>query len=46
MNLEEVITDYYLDDEDNANWRYDSDTQSIELINLVNQYETGVVTGP
>ena len=46
MNLEEVITDYYLDDEDNANWRYNSDTQSIELINLVNQYETGVVTGP
>lgn len=46
MNLEEVITDYYLDDEDNANWRYNSDTQSIELINLVDQYETGVVIGP
>ena len=46
MNLEEGIVDYYLDEEDNANWRYNSDTQNIELINVANEYETGVVTGP
>jgi predicted transcriptional regulator len=46
INLEEGIVDYYLDDEDNANWRYNSDTKSIELINVANEYETGVVTGP
>ena len=46
MNLDEIIIDYYLDDEDNANWRYNSETQNIELINLANEYETGIVTGP
>ena len=46
MNLEEGIVDYYLDEEDNANWRYNSDTQNIELINVANEYETGVITGP
>ena len=46
VNLEEGIVDYYLDEEDNANWRYNSDTQNIELINVANEYETGVITGP
>jgi hypothetical protein len=46
VNLEETIVDYYLDDEDNANWIYNSEKQNIELINLANDYETGIVMGP
>ena len=46
VNLEETIADYYLDDEDNANWIYNSEKQNIELINLANDYETGIVMGP
>ena len=46
VNLEETIVDYYIDEEDNANWRYNSETHNIELINLAEQYDTGVVTGP
>jgi len=46
VNLEDIIVDYYLDDENNANWIYNYENQNIELINLNNEYETGVVTGP
>ena len=45
-NLEEVIADYYLDDEDNANWLFNEEENKIELINLENEYETGIVLGP
>ena len=46
VNLEDIIVDYYLDDENNANWIYNYENQNIELMNLNNEYETGVVTGP
>ena len=45
-NLEEIIADYYLDDEDNANWLFNEEENKIELINLENEYETGIVLGP
>ena len=45
-NLEETIVDYYLDDDHNANWIYNSEKQNIELINLDDEYETGIVMGP
>ena len=45
-NLEEIIIDYYLDDEDNANWIFNEETNQIELINLEDEYETGIVLGP
>lgn len=45
-NLEESIIDYYLDDEDNANWIFNEETNNIELINLENEYEAGIVLGP
>jgi len=45
-NLEESITDYYLDDEDNANWIFNEETNQIELINLEDEYEAGIVLGP
>ena len=44
--MEEVIADYYLDDEDNANWLFNEEENKIELINLENEYETGIVLGP
>ncbi len=45
-NLKENIIDYYLDDEDNANWIFNEETNNIELINLENEYEAGIVLGP
>ena len=45
-NLEEIIIDYYLDDEDNANWIFNEEANQIELINLEDEYETGIVLGP
>ena len=45
-NLEEIIIDYYLDDEDNANWIFNEETNNLELINLENEYEAGIVLGP
>ncbi len=45
-NLEESIIDYYLDENDNANWLYNSETKQIELINLENNYDTGIILGP
>ena len=45
-NLEESIIDYYLDDEDNANWIFNEETNEIKLINLENEYEAGIVLGP
>ncbi len=45
-NLEEIIADYYLDDEDNANWLFNGEENKIKLINLENEYETGIVLGP
>ncbi|HJO10324.1 MAG TPA: hypothetical protein QGH16_10745, partial [Verrucomicrobiota bacterium] len=45
-NLEESIIDYYLDENDNANWLYNIETKQIELINLENNYDTGIILGP
>ena len=41
--LEEIIQDYYLDI-DGANWKYNDEI--IQLVNLENEYETGIVLGP
>ena len=46
LELENTIVDHYLDDEDNANWIYNTETKNIELINLDEEYETGIITGP
>jgi len=46
FELENTIVDHYLDDEDNANWIYNTETKNIELINLDKEYETGIITGP
>ena len=40
--LEEIIQDYYLDI-DGANWKYNNEI--IQLVNLENEYETGIVLG-
>ena len=45
-NLESTITDYYLDENDHANWIYDANEDSISLINIKNEYNTGIVLGP
>ena len=45
-NLEESIIDYYLDENDNANWILNGETEQIELINLENNYNTGIILGP
>ena len=37
-NLESTITDYYLDENDHANWIYDANEDSISLINIENEY--------
>ena len=44
--LEDLIVDYYYDPEDNANWVYDTEKDVIELKNIENPYDTGVVLGP
>ena len=44
--LEDLIVDYYYDPEDNANWVYDTEKDAIELKNIENSYDTGVVLGP
>ena len=44
--LEDLIVDYYYDPEDNANWIYDTEKDTIELKNIENSYDTGVVLGP
>ena len=45
-NLEESITDYYLDENDNANWIFNEIEEKIELINIENEYNTGIILGP
>ena len=45
-NLEESITDYYLDENDNANWIFNEIEDKIELINIENEYNTGIILGP
>ena len=44
--LENLIVDYYYDPEDNANWIYDTEKDTIELNNIEDSYDTGVVLGP
>ena len=45
-DLEEKIVDYYLDENDNANWIINSEEEKIELINIENGYDTGIILGP
>jgi DNA-binding MarR family transcriptional regulator len=45
IQLDNIIQDYYLDLE-GTNWRYDDENEQLELINLEDDYETGVVLGP
>ena len=45
-DLEEHIVDYYLDENDNANWIFNDEEDKIELINLENEYYTGIILGP
>ena len=45
-NLEDKIIDYYLDENDNANWVFNSEEDKIELINIENEYDTGIILGP
>ena len=42
----EIIADYYYDPSDNANWIYNSEDKSIELKNIEDSYDTGIVLGP
>ena len=45
-DLGQMIVDFYFDPEDNANWIYDEEEDSIELKNIENSYDTGIVLGP
>ena len=45
-DLEEKIVDYYLDENDNANWIINTEEEKIELINIENGYDTGIILGP
>ena len=45
IQLDNIIQDYYLDLE-GTNWRYDDENKQLELINLEDDYETGIVLGP
>ena len=44
--IDEIITDYYYDPSDNANWLYDAESKHLELNNIQEQYDTGIVLGP
>jgi len=44
--LDELITDYYYDPSDNANWIYDAESNQLKLNNIENQYDAGIVLGP
>ena len=45
IQLENIIQDYYLD-LDGTKWSYDDEDEQLELINLEDDYETGIVLGP
>jgi len=45
IQLDNIIQDYYLDLE-GTNWRYDDENEQLELMNLEDDYETGIVLGP
>ena len=45
-DLGQMIVDFYFDPEDNANWIYDDEEDSIELKNIQNSYNAGIVLGP
>ena len=45
IQLENIIQDYYLD-LDGTKWSYDDENEQLELINLEDDYETGIVLGP
>ena len=45
-DLENTIVDYYYDPNDNANWIYDNENEYIQLKNIENLFDTGVVLGP
>ncbi len=45
-DLGQMIVDFYFDPEDYANWIYDDEEDTIELKNIENSYNTGIVLGP
>ena len=45
-DLENTIADYYLDENDHANWIYNGNENLISLINIEDEYNTGIVLGP
>ena len=45
-DLGQMIVDFYFDPEDNANWIYDDEEDTIELKNIENSYNAGIVLGP
>ena len=44
--ISEIIADYYYDPADNANWMYNYENNLLELNNIENVYDTGIVIGP
>ena len=44
--ISEIIADYYYDPSGNANWIYDEESNLLELSNIGEQYNTGIVLGP
>ena len=44
--LENLIVDYYYDPGENANWIYYNEKDTIELKNIEDSYDTGIVLGP
>lgn len=44
--INNIIVDYYYDPSDNANWLYNTENNKIELKNIEDTYDTGIVLGP
>ena len=44
--LENLVVDYYYDPGENANWIYYNEKDTIELKNIEDSYDTGIVLGP
>ena len=44
--MENVIVDYYYDPNDNANWIYDGEGDTLELHSIEDSFDTGIVLGP
>ena len=44
--IESILADYYYDPDDNANWIYDNEEDTLELQSIENSFDTGIVLGP